>query len=416
MAKFLDEDGLKHLWEKIDTRFDAAETNISANSTAIGEIGYSISYDSDLRKIKLLDKSGNQVGESIDASAFIKDGMLEDVELITVSVDDPVEGFNEGDVLFKFTWNADAAQDPKIDYVNVSDLSVKPETDNTTLTEAITVTGVTVGNLTNGYTINAGTKLQDILEMILMKELFVKSTTPKVTISNSGTTAKTYEVGTEITVNLSHTYTDGYFSGEEGYDYTLAAGCTEGDTTYYKSSTALTGNTDIVTLTEGSVDYKCTTTYGVSTNIPVSNLGNNLDTTIVAGTATSGNITFTGKYKYFLGYGAYTTIAELDSAKVRALTTKTGDITKDGTTTVVGSTAIKSNGTSIIIACPAKYKLATISNGLGADILANFFVTGNVDVNLGGGTGAAESYNVYIYPITNGAEVEFKNVTLTKAQ
>ena len=120
----------------------------------------------------------------------------------------------------------------------------------------------------------------------------------------------------------------------------------------------------------------------------------------------------TGVYKYFMGYSTNTTVAEFDSASVRALTTKSGNITKDGTTTIVGTSSISSNGTSIVVACPSKYKLATVTNGLGADIMGNFSVTGTVEV----ATGAINTtYNVYIYPITNGAEVEFKGMTLTKA-
>ena len=122
--------------------------------------------------------------------------------------------------------------------------------------------------------------------------------------------------------------------------------------------------------------------------------------------------TVTGKYYYFLGYSDNTTYNQFDSASVRALTTKSNWITVDGTTTIVDATAIKSNGKSIVIACPSKYKLATVANGVGADILDNFSSFGKVTVI----TGVIETeYTVYVYPITNGAEVEFKNVTLTKA-
>ena len=129
----------------------------------------------------------------------------------------------------------------------------------------------------------------------------------------------------------------------------------------------------------------------------------------------SASATVTAKYKYFLGYSSATTYNELDSTAVRALTTKSNWVTKDGTTTIVNADPIKSNGKSIVIACPAKYKLATIQNGVGADILENFTTKGSegtVDVKTGE---IMTSYKVYVYPITNGAVVEFKNVTLTKA-
>jgi hypothetical protein len=125
--------------------------------------------------------------------------------------------------------------------------------------------------------------------------------------------------------------------------------------------------------------------------------------------------TVTAQYKYFLGYSSNTKFSEFDSASVRDLTTKTGWVTVDGTTTIIdgsGNNNVLSNGKSIVIACPNKYKLASIANGVGADILPNFVSVGNVDVKCGE---IMVSYKVYVYPITNGATVEFKNVTLTKA-
>ena len=137
-----------------------------------------------------------------------------------------------------------------------------------------------------------------------------------------------------------------------------------------------------------------------------------VDTTTSKPTKTE-SATVTAKYKYFLGYSSATTYNELDSTAVRALTTKSTWVTKDGTTTIVNADPITSNGKSIVIACPDKYKLATIQNGVGANIIENFTTKGSegtVDVKTGE---IMTSYKVYVYPITNGATVEFKNVTLT---
>ena len=200
---------------------------------------------------------------------------------------------------------------------------------------------------------------------------------------------------------------------------------------------AVEGNNK-VTASNSSATYSCTFNelpvyYGVSNLGSTTNVDANNKTypstkkdsitktsTSVSASETTGKTT-PGAYKYFLGYGDYTAIDQLDSAKVRALTTKSGWITKDGTTTIVdnsGNNNLKSNGKSIVIACPSKYKLSSVSNGVGADILVNFTtkgVQGTRTVKLAGGEGADHTYNVYIYPITNGAEVEFKNVTLVKA-
>lgn len=190
MAKYLDEDGLKHLWSKIDGRFDTAET-------AIAGAGVKISYDSKAKTIKLLDKENNQLGESIDASVFIKDGMLDDVELITVSETNPVDGYENGDKLFKFTWNTDG--DEKIDYVNVTELGVDPNTDNTETTKDIRLVGGPLADLCKNIyadgTIPAGTSMQDLLE-----KLFYSENWSTVSISNGASNVK---ATLSITTNLS---------------------------------------------------------------------------------------------------------------------------------------------------------------------------------------------------------------------
>ena len=45
-------------------------------------------------------------------------------------------------------------------------------------------------------------------------------------------------------------------------------------------------------------------------------------------------------------------------------------------------------------------------------MLENFTSVGEVDVETGS---IKTKYKVYVYPVMGGAEVEFKNVTLTKA-
>ena len=125
--------------------------------------------------------------------------------------------------------------------------------------------------------------------------------------------------------------------------------------------------------------------------------------------------TVKAQYKYFLGYSTNTLYNQFDSASVRALAAKTNWVAIDGTTTIVDANGIQSDGKSIVIACPSKYKLATVQNGVGANILENFTTKGSqgvVSVKCGE---INVDYNVYVYPITNNAVVEFKNVTLTKA-
>ena len=125
----------------------------------------------------------------------------------------------------------------------------------------------------------------------------------------------------------------------------------------------------------------------------------------------SASASVTGKYKYFLGYSTNTSYEQFDSNTIRQLTVKSDWLNINSNTEVIGGTAIKSNGKSIVIACPNKYKLSNIENGVGANILGNFKSQGVVKVK----TGEIDTeYIVYVYPITNNTEVEFKNVKITK--
>lgn len=75
----------------------------------------SLNYDSDTKQIQLVGKDGTTVVSYISAAAFVKDGMLDTVEL----VEDP-EGQTAGTYL-KLTWNTDSGKtDPM--YINLTDL------------------------------------------------------------------------------------------------------------------------------------------------------------------------------------------------------------------------------------------------------------------------------------------------------
>ncbi len=292
-------------------------------------------------------------------------------------------------------------------------ISTEDKSINVSLDDAITVMGVTVGNLSNGSTIDAGSSLTEILKKILMKTIDVKATTPTtaVKITSGATSGSTYEVGTGLTLALGHTYTDGKFTGaESAYSYNLAAGCAEGATTYkYDNATTDASSTKVVT--EGTHTVGCTTAYGASTAAPKKNTGDASSVSIAAGTATSGNISIYGKFYGYVGYSTKTAAGDFDSASIKALAAAKSWITVDGTTTLLSGGAT-SDGGSIVVAVPAKYKLADIENSLGVSILANFSSSATVSYTNGSTT---TDYKVYVYPITSGAQVAYKNVKITKA-
>ena len=491
------ENGLKasiELPEELSVASDDKVLNITDNTISST---LSFTFDEANNKIVLAGKDGVEIG-SVPTSKFVVDGILENVEIVEVTAEKPVEGYEAGSTLLKFSWNTDGGS--KVVYIPTADLT-DIKANNVEIPTTIPVEGGPLATdavkalYPNGIPANA--TIQDVLFKLFCEEKWpgtittanasITSTMGKPTVTMS---TSTVEVGTVVSYSVASGKSSYSATGHKasGFTYgyaesvggakvssntskeggkgtvTIADGTISVTVTAPTGATATSGSADATTVDEAntagfvtvsgtyvavegnnkvtasnsSATYSCTfdelpVYYGVS------NLGSTTNTdddnktypstkkdsitktsTSVSASETTGKTT-PGAYKYFLGYGDYTAIDQLDSAKVRALTTKSGWITKDGTTTIVdnsGNNNLKSNGKSIVIACPSKYKLSSVSNGVGADILVNFTtkgVQGTRTVKLAGGEGADHTYNVYIYPITTGAEVEFKNVTLVKA-
>jgi hypothetical protein len=124
----------------------------------------------------------------------------------------------------------------------------------------------------------------------------------------------------------------------------------------------------------------------------------------------SASASVTGAYYYFMGYSDKTSYDQFDSKAIRNLNIKSNWLVKDDDTVVVpNGTIMTSNGKSIVIACPSKYKLKSINYSNQADMMPKFTSVGSISVQTGD---IKTNYNVYVYPITNGAQVEFTNVTI----
>lgn len=155
----------------------------------------------------------------------------------------------------------------------------------------------------------------------------------------------------------------------------------------------------------------CKTNYGASTAKPKKNNGTESAVSIAAGSATSKTFNFTGKFYGYVGYSTKTAGSQFDSASIKKLAAAKEYLTVNGSTTLLSGGAT-SDGTSIVIAVPARYKLAGIQNSLGVSILENFNTPVQVNYTNGETTTA---YHVYVYPITSGAKVAYKNVVIAKA-
>lgn len=494
VALEITENGLKasiELPEELSVASDDKILNIADNTISST---LSFTFDEANNKIVLAGKDGAEIG-SVPTSKFVVDGILENVEIVEVTAEKPVEGYEAGSTLLKFSWNTDGGS--KVVYIPTADLT-DIKANNVEIPTTIPVEGGPLATdavkalYPNGIPANA--TIQDVLFKLFCEEKWpgtittanasITSTMGKPTVTMS---TSTVEVGSTVeysvasgkssysaTGHKASGFTYGYAESVGGAKVssntskeggkgtvTIADGTISVTVTAPTGATATSGSADATTVDEAntagfvtvsgtyvavegnnkvtasnsSATYSCTFNelpvyYGVSNLGSTTNADDDNKTypstkkdsitktsTSVSASETTGKTT-PGAYKYFLGYGDYTAIDQLDSAKVRALTTKSGWITKDGTTTIVGGTAIKSNGKSIVIACPSKYKLSSVDHATGSSLLPLFTnkgVQGTVSVKLAGGTGTDHTYNVYIYPITNGAEVEFKNVSLTKA-
>lgn len=123
----------------------------------------------------------------------------------------------------------------------------------------------------------------------------------------------------------------------------------------------------------------------------------------------SQTVTVNGKYKYFMGNSTAQVVSDLNSELIRGLE-NSGWITVNGTTTIKDANTIwESNGHSIVIACPNKYALDTVTDSMGNDSKSLFSEIGTVDVTTGS---INTTYNVYIFPIESGTVMKLKNITL----
>ena len=275
-----------------------------------------------------------------------------------------------------------------------------------------------VGNITSGTVIPAGTTIIGLLKKMLVVPKDPTPYVPTVTLTTDSPvgTNTIQEVGTVVKPNMRYTFNQGSFIGtvaEFGTSYNQPADCEVDTVIYYNGSTVLNNyDKDEYTyeLPEGTTTFKVNVSYTANTVTPIKNTGENSNVKINAGTAKAEK-SVTAQYKYFIGYLDKTAVNTLTSADIRGLVYNDKFLKVNTTTSI--DTIYKSNGYSIIIACPAKYKLNTITNGLGANIKSNFSNTGIVNITIGGESTC--DYKVYIYPITNGAQVEFTGISFTTA-
>lgn len=283
----------------------------------------------------------------------------------------------------------------------------------------------TIGAIKNGVTINSTDSLMDILKKMLLAKLnpTVKAK-PSCSMSISGDKFdETVEVGTEVTATLSASYTDGSFNSYKNSTTTevIAAGCAQGDTTFYYNNVALTGNTKTLTLSEGNTgNFQAKITYSASTNIPKASDGTEAtDVKISAGTASSSEYKYTAYYYIYGGFcpklseGLPKLPTSSDEVKKltefkKYFTTSTAN-TQTLSTKVYTENSYGENSYSIVIAAPKGNHTITVTDAKGDSYTVNKS-TNEIDVNIGGTS--TQKYNLW-YINVNGAS--FKDLKIKRS-
>lgn len=314
------------------------------------------------------------------------------------------------DSVIKFFHGASTGIQGKIEdgTINESDMIITSDTDelyyvdntktphalgSSKSTEEVEVnlgSGGSVGGLTTGDTIPAGTTLDELITMLTQKSVPATYTQPGVTCRvSSGTAAGSYEVGTSITTTLQATFTQ----NDAGALTTLAIN-KSGESSPIISGATSPQTTDAQTFTLGeeTVSFTATASYAAGA-IKNDNLGKpSPEGQIQAGSKTSAAVSFVGKRNLFYGTGTGAT-PEMTSEVVRGLANK-----KLGPT----------NGTSFNINVAAGQQYVVIAYPATLRNLSKcFYVEQNTDLvenfalqtkSVQGANGAAGAdYKVYVY-------------------
>ena len=283
--------------------FRGSRAKYAENLEAAGALkGEAIYFATDTQEIVVNDKSYGGGITNFEVKTLVKEGVNVESLVITLSNgsvhDIPVSDLLPNDVAemiegLSGSLVASSSEESKNFLVHEEDenkLSVREiDADCTKTTEEIVVTGVTVGNLSNGTSIARGTSLEDLIKQMLMKELDVTKTLPtaQISLSSDSTKAGNYEVGTQISITPTAKYTDGKFTGVSGYSYTLNAGCAQGEVTLKLGDTEIeSGAKQEFFIEEGITKLSLSIGYGASSATPVTNMGNASEVSIPAGTAT----------------------------------------------------------------------------------------------------------------------------------
>ncbi len=425
--KYLDIAGVRTLWGAIKT----ADDNLSAELSARGA---SIEYDDVKHEIVLKNAAGEPLGQGIDATPFIKDGMLDDVEVWAVPAGGAtVDGtpYEEGTKFIKFTWNINEGESKKTDYILLSDIattykgsdSIEISEDNTLSVGTVGSSKVDVNSIPVGgtplaeillakgiKTINAG-NLQAVLENLFSVDtpgtgsrIVPTSATLSMTAPSCSLTSGPVEVGFAVSLSAetktaSSSATVSYTGFEYGWsaenDNTKDADGVPSSVTYNAVQDNDTNYTLSGTINNGFTDESITSKTG-STKATISQslktvLGTNKVT--VTATAPTFTISIPGQPQYFICSSLEKTSGSVPASEASSI--KVASISKTSSASVVAVYPVYTNAVSA-----SANNTASVENKVIAD--SNVF-----EVTYGPET---DAFNMFAYPASHSlSKVEIWN-------
>lgn len=422
MAKYLDQGGLEYFWGKINDKL--------AGKLEKGQISFTLNQDT--KNLVLSDGTKEQ---SIPLSDLY-DGVIDSVQLV--------------DNKLQITTTSGGAFE-----VDLSSLNVNDTTSTVTVSNQIQVTGTPLADIFNQCgvdKIDPGKNLQDLLVELLCKEVWpeaISITNPSASITFKDVTStnagKTYEVGETVEAtaslatspisvskvdakvdNLAYGYkltSDGALEKDTLYTVPTVVNFAEGtvDISYNGGvDTSSAGDNKSFAVIQTPQNYTFSYSNAGITLYPASNLGGtkednkqtiaSVNESPTIGTKST-TIRYNVKYKYYIGTATTdptdkTTLQNL--IKLTGLSVNNEFLANSGTTTIVNEkTIVKTDGNSLYIAIPTSYTISSIKSSLGADVSGTLSATDITYVT-------NNDYKLYKLPVIGGAEVELKDIKITK--
>lgn len=249
--------------------------------------------------------------------------------------------------------------------------------DELLLTEPITVIGTNVGNISNNDTLAKGTSIEEILKMMLQKEVGLTTKNPTKTVLISPDSKQ--EVGTTVPVNLYASLNDGKIksSNMEMWNFEEDAGCAVG-IIEWKINNNVISSPYSLTVQNGNNTFNVKIPYTGIKKTLQNNLGKD-QVVVIADDILTDSKTIIGSYKYFIGEcDLINSENDITSELVRGLS-KSDFIT----TSAISYTVTHNSQKGFIVACPKSQELEYIKDD--ASVFEGGFTKFETKVNDAGG-------------------------------